>query len=262
MKSLKIDKNFTKDYLSHLDSFISSMQPHCGMYNCHENSMSMAFSKLRGQVSVVARQLKAGKKVTQDISIAPNIILEIQNSLINKKGPKLYACIGGHIEIEDSLLVNQSISLIILCDLPKDINAEDATSWNCPEYPAGAHVLRKFHFDVDKSKTGDWPISHLQYGGSDNSHYVEFNKAIRYQLFSPIDTPRIPHPPYSFIICLDVILKGFKTDASRVTQEKFWILKVKESEDSWLKPFYENVLAHLQTNSRQGTLWDYFSKLA
>ena len=262
MKSLQIDKKFTIDYISHLHSFLVHMQPRCDTFNCYENSMSVAFGKLKDRVLLIDKKLKAGKKVTEDISISPNIILEIQNPLISKKGPKLYVCVGGHINIKDSLLSNQSISLIILCDLSEDIKPADATSWNCHEYPAGAHVLRKFHFDIDKTITGNWPISHLQYGGSDNSHHVEFNKNICYQLFSPIDTPRIPHPPYSLIICLDVILKCFQTDASRVTKESFWISKVRESEDSWLKPFYQNVYGHLQSNSREGTLWDYFSSRA
>lgn len=259
MKSLTMDKKFTRSYIEHLDSFLSAMQAHCNRFDCYENSMSLAFQKLKATVVIILKQLKSNRSVNEVISIEPNIILEIQGLLINKKGPRLYACIGGHIDIKNSLLSNQSISLIILCDTPENINAADATTWKCHEYPAGAHVLRKFHFDIDKTKTGNWPVSHLQYGGSNNSKHLAFNKAINYQLFSPIDEPRIPHPPYSFIICLDVILKCFQTDASRVTRESFWITKVKESEDSWLKPFYQNVFSHLQTNSRDGTLWDYFS---
>lgn len=258
MKSLIIDKKFTKEYMDQLNGFLSSMQPYVASINCYENSVANAIHQLKDNVTLIIKQLRTNKPVTRTLSIEPNITLEIQN-IAAKNGQKFYICIGGIIEIENSILVNQSISLIVLYEIPDALSEQDAKSWNCHTYAAGTHVLRKFHFDIDKGIKGNWPISHLQYGGSDNSSYINFKNEIQYQLYSPFDTPRIPHPPYSLVICLDVILRCFHTDASKITKESFWVDKVKESEEKWLAPFYENVLNHLKATGRKTTLWDFYS---
>ena len=266
MRALYIDKDFTQSYIEDLDRFLSKLlQCSTTQILSYENSFIASISNLKTHTKTLSTKLKSSgtSHIDYTLSIKPNFAIEYVNPLLNNKSAcKFYMCVGGMIEIRKSLLVSQSISLSILYKSESDLEKKTADIWCCPMFGTKYQVIRKFHFDFDgQLDCGQWPISHLQYGGKDLRDYMPFNNSnINYELFSVLDTPRLPTPPYSLVLCFDMFLRSLETAASDLTKEKFWRESVVQAEKQWMVPFYKNALNFLeQRTDTNETLYDYFS---
>ncbi len=263
MKALPIDKEFTHQYMQDLYDFFSLLRTKTHSVKFCHNSAQTAISQICSKLDTVLRLSKKPKQsVSQEISLSPNLLLEIDDHLVKRKsGMQFMLSIGGLIEIKEGLLVRQNFCIAVLCKVDSDMCQDKANNYRCYPLATGTHVLRKFHFDLDRSLTDEqvWPRSHLQYGGKFAPEYFAVDGPLQYHLFAPLDHPRFPAIPYSFILCMDLALRTFSTNGTKLTKERYWTDKIKESESRWVKPFLEQALEFLNSKRSNETLWDFFS---
>lgn len=112
-------------------------------------------------------------------------------------------------------------------------------------------IARHFHFDLDSGlPSRDWPQTHIQYGGrSDRAepHYC---------LHPHLETPRIPYPPFDFILVLDMALTQFRTVLNGFNQEPGWKQVVQRAESFWLREYFRFASEALRSESRARTLYE------
>ncbi len=261
LKYLPITTEFTLDYLQDLKDFNNLITRHLSTiyfdYTLHES-----LSKLRDDVSGIIKLIKKNPKYSGEISI-PSFCLPYNNIKARKHNFKLI--IGGIINIEEGRLKTQSICFSVIYHTDQLLDSERARVFSSHEYEAGAHVIRKFHFDIDRGIIDqERPLSHLQYGGSfKNDHYNVFQDLgdLDYKLFAAMDDPRLPNIPYGFISCLDIIFRTFSSPATILTKERSWVDQVVNNERKWLIPFFESALKNLKTLDNE-TFYQFMSHKA
>lgn len=230
-----------------------------------DNSLS-ALCKFSSELQTASRILKKVKvQGPQVISLSPNLLLDISGREIRcKSGRRLLLSVGGVIELKDGVLVSQSFCISVLLRLDDALSESEAQALRCHPFEAGTHVIRKFHFDIDREVPNDQParpLCHLQYGGNFEEEHFDVVDGLEYLLYGALDNPRIPLLPYSFILALDFAFRTFETPASKLVYDSGWKDKVIQSERRWIAPYLENVLGFIRSGSRNETLWDFCSQL-
>lgn len=259
MKSLPIDRAFTLSYINSLIGFSSSVVSSCQAY---DQTLYISMSQLKVSLRTASHQIKSGKNVSRKLEIS-GFMIPVANKLSSNDKNKLGIYVGGVIEIEDSVLINQSICFSMIYYVQQDMDEDMANLYNCYPYKEGAHILRKFHFDIDRSAKSDRPLSHLQYGGSFKPEHfsvcTESNEQIDYRLYSILDDPRLPAIPYGFATCLDIIFRAFNTKASVLSEEPWWKEKVVQSEKMWLIPFFKAAVDSMGQCGKE-TFYEFMTK--
>ena len=262
MKALPIDKEFTGQYVRDLHNFFKKILTNSRSIKFSESSCNNALSQLCNELDTAVRTLNRAKEVNQTFSLSPNLLLDIEDHKLKRNDNfNLMLSIGGWVEIKEGVLNRQSFCIAVLCEIIDNLCQEDAEQFRCHPFTTGTHVIRKFHFDIDRTIPEDkcWPRSHLQYGGNFTPEHFAVNEELNYQLFEPLDLPRIPAMPYSLILCMDLALRAFVTSGTNITKEKYWKAMIKENESRWIKPFLLQALEFLDSKSPNETLWDFFS---
>lgn len=263
MKALPIDKEFTTQYVKDLQSFFALLRTKAQSVKFSHQSAHTAISEICGKLDTIVRlSNKLNRPITQTLSLSPNLLLDIDDHPLKRQtGKRLMLSLGGWIEIEEGILVRQSFCIAVLYQINGNMLQDEADRHRCYPLTSGTHVLRKFHFDLDRSLSDEqiWPRSHLQYGGKFSPEIFAIEEGLQYHLFAPLDHPRFPAMPYSLILCIDLALRTFVTSGTKLTKERYWTNKIKESEARWIKPFLEQTLEFLNSNRRSETLWHFFS---
>ena len=264
MKALPINQEFTAQYLQDLHGFFKLLRTSAYNIKFCDSSSHTAIEQMCSKLDTICRGAKKQKGLlSQTLSLSPNLLLEIYDHELKRNSNKqLQLSVGGCIEIKDGVLISQNFCIAVLCEVYEDMAQPEADRFRCHPLTSGTHVLRKFHFDIDRTLPDDciWPRSHLQYGGKFTpEHFAVDDEDLQYHLFAPLDHPRFPVMPYSFILCMDLALRTFTTSGTSLTKESCWKKKVKESESRWIRPFLENAIAFIDANNSTETLWDFFS---
>ncbi|WP_345421963.1 hypothetical protein [Halioxenophilus aromaticivorans] len=263
MKALPIDKEFTTQYVQDLQTFFGLLRTKVHSVRFSHQSAYTAISEICGKLDTIVRTSKKSKKpMSQTISLSPNLLLEIDDHQLKRQiGKRLLLSLGGWIEIKEGILIRQSFCIAVLCQVDSNMLQDEADRHRCYPLTSGTHVLRKFHFDLDRSLSDEqmWPRSHLQYGGKFSPEIFAVDEGLQYHLFAPLDHPRFPAMPYSLILCIDLAFRTFLTSGTKLTKERYWTDKIRESESRWIKPFLEQTLEFLNSSQRNETLWDFFS---
>ena len=177
----------------------------------------------------------------------------IENNLCGVQGESLLI-ITGHINTQDGKLQDQSISVSLVLNPnknQKEVNGYDSGKLvkNVPV------VVRRFHFDYDLGiEEDDRPRSHIQYGGKFEKERIGIDE-LKYSLFSSLQTPRIPCPPYDLVLVVDLFLHQYKTPLDQIKAEPEWKKLVKESEELWTKGYYCELANHLDSTGATESLY-------
>jgi hypothetical protein len=240
-----IDRNFTNDYLIELKKFCSLViNRYAELPQAENNQLFSFFSELHNKLGRVTNK---GRTLVEDISINPNIIFKYDNP--KGGGRKFYVSLGGTIKFQQGVITEQCLVLNLMLEHTENC-AKIPDGWDNYPIENGYHILRRFHFDLD-SKNDDirQPKFHLQYGGDFKQEYLKVDN-VHYKLFSPIDHPRLPQQPYDIVMLFDFILREFELGGVGVINDSGWNNRVIASEKMWLKPYYDALLARLESSSR------------
>ncbi len=247
-----VDEGFTKNYLDLLKSFATFLVTYKGNLPQSRNFQLCTFvDVLKTQCTQALKIVNAQKRLNKVISIDPNVIFGYTNP--EDKSRKFYISIGGYVKFEDSVLIEQSLTVNVILEHTTDC-APVPEEWKWHKHPIdnGFHVLRRFHFDYDSTNDDNHsPKFHLQYGGKFNKNYLGIgDEDAYYNLFQPIDYPRLPQQPFDMIMLIDFVLREFSLKGNEITREKKWNELLVKSEQMWLKPYYEHLIGRLDVSSR------------
>ncbi len=263
MKAINVDENFTAQYIQELYDLVNKLIRFGMDYPIGNQTWVQAVAHLHGDLKplILAINRNRTRSVNKELALHPNILIEFDNPDA-PSGHKFYMSLGAKIQIEECVLVDQSISLNIIVSPDQDLTAQDAEQAFCSPFKRGYHVLRKFHFDLDMGiRCGTRPISHFQYGGG-RPNYLPFED-FNYELYAPLDIPRFPSIPSSLIVFLDQFIKLLSRNPLHdITKENYWKNAVLASEKLWLEPFFKSAYEHLSKADRKETLFDFFCQPA
>ena len=145
---------------------------------------------------------------------------------------------GGELVFHDECLERQVLAVVILFRSDDDHRATNGR----PRLVAGEyHVVRRFHFDFDRSiPEGVSPLSHLQVGGQLNQAYLSIpdGTQCRYEMFDQLDCPRLPWAITGLPMVLDTFLRQFPSDLDEFLVGTAWRRHVMDSERLWLMDFF------------------------
>lgn len=244
-----IDNKFTNAYLHALKNFSKLVIEKSEVLpRSHNNQLYSFFCELHTKLGRVMRNNRA---FIEDISINPNIVFPY----INPKGGgrKFYISLGGSINFNNGIICRQSLCLNLMLEHTED-STDVPKEWNSSPMATGYNILRRFHFDLDVNNDDiSKPKFHLQYGGNFENSYLQV-KNVHYNLFSPLDHPRLPQQPYDIVILLDFILREFELGGTEVINDSGWNKHVIACEQIWLEPYYDAVLTRLRCASRKAPL--------
>ena len=122
------------------------------------------------------------------------------------------------------------------------------------------HVVRRFHFDFDRSVAGgDTPLAHLQIGGNLSQTYLSIRDAdpFRYELFDKLNCPRLPWVITALPMVLDAFLRQFPSGLDEFVGGLEWRRCVMDSERLWLLPFFCDAAEMMGSESGRECLYDY-----
>lgn len=265
MKVLQIDQNFTYEYICDLKNFFRNFLTHSVLFKSHDSSLRNSIVNFSSQVEKLISRYNSQKKnaINFTLSINPNFVVSFDNPLLkhSSEGLEFYLCVGGILKIEEGVLVSQSINLSIILKNSDKISCDRAIQLSCSQFEPGYQVIRKFHFDFDVALDRDkWPKAHFQYGGKDLRQFMPFEESetVNYELFSVLDVPRLPYPPYSLILCFDLFFRSLDSECSKIVEEAFWRKAVIQAEQKWVVPFYDNARNFLSRSDRSHTLFEFF----
>lgn len=169
---------------------------------------------------------------------------------------------GGEIIFQNGRLERQVLTVVILF---RAQNTADSCRGR-PNLLAGqSYVVRRFHFDFDRSTTSNCtPHAHLQIGGNLNQEYLDIPEScsVRYELFDKLSSPRLPWTITDLPIVLDVFLRQFSTGLDAFLDGSDWRKLVVESEKLWLKDFYEQTAKVLSKKKNRVLFFEHCCDLS
>lgn len=238
------------DYRDHLRQVFDYLLTNSAVLS-HCSDMVLSCQMNKGSLDTARQRRQPGWKV----SVEPNWMVLINDATVCGVQGRAKLIVGGHIEVRDGLLVNQSVAVCI--SLTPDEAVAAPNQYASEDLEGGQPVIvRRFHFDYDPSLMGnDRPRSHFQYGGRFQPGLVNVQN-IRYRLYSSLDLPRIPFPPYDLVLTFDVFLSQFETPLSEIAEDSRWRSLVRMSEELWLNGYYRDVNRFLSGAQRSPTLYE------
>jgi hypothetical protein len=191
------------------------------------------------------------------LSISPNWKVELSDREVCGPRGRTELHFGGEIHFVDGALHRQALSVVIL--FRSDATIDDLAG--CPSLEEGVwHVVRRFHFDFDRSTVGDGkPLAHIQLGGQLFREYLDIDSAreLRYDQFDQLDYPRLPWTITDMAIIMHAFLRQFPSDIASFIEGPVWSGCVMESERIWLKDFYRDTAEMMESEHRRMSQFDY-----
>lgn len=243
-------KRRCEDYRDHLKDVFEYLLAN-GLVRSHCSDMVPSCSANQSTLSTARMK----KHTAWSVSVEPNWAVRIEHRALCGVQGRTKLVVGGVIRVTDGLLVRQSIAVCILLIPDQTLAASD--EYASEDLVVGQPVVvRRFHFDYDPIlQRKDRLHCHLQYGGVFRADLVQ-DENIRYRLYSSLDLPRIPFPPYDLVLAFDVFLKQLRTPLRQLTEEPRWRNLVRKSEQLWLEGYYKEVNHFLGSVNRSGTLYE------
>ncbi len=237
-----------KDYRSHIKKAVQFLSKH----NVVNKNCPEMYGSCQTMLSSLAVTPKKNNPWRVEISQAWRIPVT-KNKLCGAQGDSSLI-ITGYINTKNGKLQDQSISVSLILNPnknQKEVNGYDSGKLvkNVPV------VVRRFHFDYDLGiDENDRPRSHIQYGGKFEKDRIGIDN-LQYRLFSSLETPRIPCPPYDLVLVVDLFLHQYETPLDQIKQEPEWQRLVKESEELWTKGYYCVLTNHLNSTGATESLY-------
>jgi len=245
----------------YLDNLIALFK----LITSNHNVIAHCYEAYEVSQQILNNQLKHYKKHNSkkwELSISPNIEIELKNKKMCGIKGKTTILLGGSIAVEDDILIDQSLVVSILFTADNDIEEADLITHACYHVRPGIpEIIRRFHFDLDtKLKNNDRPLSHLQYGGKFSTDYIKNGSDVQYNLFKALDHPRIPIPPYDLILIFDMIFDQFEpSDLSsiKIENRERWHNLVKTSENLWIVDYFIELANEAGKANREYSLYQH-----
>lgn len=160
--------------------------------------------------------------------------------------------IYGTVMAKNSELSELSFTAGIVLNPPKETDEQTCCdNLNKDSY----RVARLFRFEIGSGhKTTAEPCSHMHYGGRPHQDLKQppYHDCIE----DWIEKPRIPVPPYDFVLLLELILRQFDLGIRRkLFEEEFWRFCIGESEKMIFAGYHKNAHLHF-SGSGKCTLLD------
>ena len=166
----------------------------------------------------------------------PQIEICIRNQKYLSHCPSIL--IGGTIKGKNDEIIDQKITVCISFkdkkparQVASHVNI-DSCCLNIYGDGDWRRIIRRFHFDFQLDEK---PIYHIQYGGKfkEEDHLGKCH----YCLESFLEEPRIHYFPMDLVLILDLFIRQFDTDLSKLIEKDEWKGYVRKSQDIWLKDY-------------------------
>lgn len=198
-----------------------------------------------------------GNRSQYRLTLDPNWKVKLQALNICGAPGRTELHFGGEIVFNEECLERQVLAVVILFRSDGDHHATNGR----PRLVAGEyHVIRRFHFDFDRSVAGgDTPVAHLQFGGQLNQSYLTIpdGTQCRYELFDQLDYPRLPWAITSLPVILDTFLRQFPSGLDEFLVGTAWKRCVKESERLWIRDFFLQAAEMMDRQNGPTSLYDH-----
>jgi len=224
----------------------------------------------RSHITSAYEGLKGMSSTDWELDINPNWILRFGGSPEDRmvRGERTQrdfhntagiAVIGGYASVTDAEIDHYETNLTLLVQSETDTRASAAPCcWEHDEMNADWRVARRFHFDIetgaDEGEDDPKPVAHMQSGGNFEAQPVPRHEA--HYCSSPLDKPRLPHPPMDPLLILHTLATQYD-DLERLIEDD-WIGNVKESEDTLWEPYHEAILGQYRTEETRPTMAEFF----
>ena len=191
------------------------------------------------------------------LKLNPNWNVELEAPNICGAPGRTELQFGGEIIFKDECLERQVLAVVILF---RSNNDHPATNGRPRLVANEYHVIRRFHFDFDRTvHEGDTPLSHLQVGGQLNQAYLSIPEGTqcRYEQFDQLDGPRLPWAIAGLPVVLDTFLRQFPSGLDEFLVGTAWRRHVMDSERLWLMDFFQQASEMMGGENARQTLYEY-----
>lgn len=220
------------------------------------------------------RQLQGDDPHNWTLDITPNWIVRITTpEHLKRVGSSRdfviedgYAVISGIIDVADDSFVEYSLGLTFLAQEDSEVRGGEIGApccWAHRDENTEWRVAKRYHFDIDPGvdeseenpNPGDGepeekPISHLQSGGNFRTDPLPLgisSEEVHY-CSSPLDKPRLPHPPMDPILLFEMISDQYGCPEG--LKSEVWPPRIRESESMLWKRYYKRISEHLDNDER------------
>ena len=203
-----------------------------------------------------------GNRRQYRLSLEPNWRVELQALNMCGAPGRTELQFGGEIIFNDECLERQVLAVVILFRSNHD---HPATNGRPRLFAGEYHVVRRFHFDFDRTiPEGVTPLSHLQVGGQLNQAYLSIPDGTqpRYELFDQLDCPRLPWAIAGLPVVLDTFLRQFPSGLDEFLVGTAWRRRVMDSERLWLMDFFHQASEMMGGENARQCFYDYCSEVS
>ena len=197
------------------------------------------------------------RQTTFRLDLDPNWTVKLLDKRICGAPGETELHFGGEIVFQDGCLERQVLTVVVVFRA----YANSGSSKGRPALVAGEnHVVRRFHFDFDRTVTGrGTPLGHLQVGGQlkESALSPASRGSVRYELFDQLDLPRLPCPITDLPIVLDTFLRQFHAGLDELLGGRAWRKCVMDSERLWLADYFRRASDMMASTAHRTSLFDY-----
>ncbi len=164
---------------------------------------------------------------------------------------------GGEIVFHKGCLERQVLTVVIIFRAEESSAAVAGRPYLVAEEN---HVVRRFHFDFDRTVAGgSTPVAHMQFGGQLNNSLLSLPSGCtpRYEIFDQLDCPRLPWAITDLTIVLDTFLRQFDAGLEEFLGGSGWRNCVMSSERLWLADFFRNAGKMLASTGHRKPLYEF-----
>lgn len=166
-----------------------------------------------------------------------------------------WAIIGGNIDVSGGNYREYALHLSFLASEKEEVRGGihgGPCCWRGEEHDWDYRVAKQYHFDIDpgRNPNGAKPIAHFQSQGSFKQERLPTklnNKDIHY-CSTPLDKPRLVHPPMDPILLLQIISEQYGGPESMSSEH--WDPMVIDAESLLWTGYFSGVLDHLEDDDR------------
>lgn len=166
-----------------------------------------------------------------------------------------WAVIGGKIKVTDNQYKDYALHLSFLASEDEEVRGSPTNGpccWKAREEEWKYRVAKQYHFDIDpgRNKNEPKPVTHLQSGGNFKQERLPANlkgEGIHY-CSSPLDKPRLVHPPMVPILLFQIISEQYGGPGSMFSEH--WDPMVVEAESMLWAGYYGGISEHLEDGNR------------
>ncbi|MDE0077131.1 MAG: hypothetical protein OXM03_04440 [Chloroflexota bacterium] len=204
-----------------------------------------------------ALRVNQGSRRSFRLALEPNWKLVLYGEDICGAAGQTELHFGGEMVFRDQCLERQVLTVVILLRANESAEAREGRPSLIEDEN---HVVRRFHFDFDSSVADHGkPLAHMQIGGQLNQQFLSIPEGnpFRYEIFDQLDYPRFPWTIVDLPIVLDMFLRQFPAGLDELVSDKAWRDLVMDSEKLWVRDFFSQAVAMMDSASRREPLYDY-----